>query len=144
LHRTPHLGSDVESIFTCAKAVEHKVAGCIARMDRRAFLPILEIDFNRVDQTGLPDRAQRVDNVSMLQPEASGTDRRIAAMQYYFSRSGDEQIKIGHRSNYAHDPFRSSAPCELRRSILLIGGRQRLICREWVFSGGHPIRRTAI
>jgi len=30
LHRTPHLGSDVESIFTCAKAAEHVVADCIA------------------------------------------------------------------------------------------------------------------
>src|SRR5262249_34337869 len=52
LHRTPHLGSDVKSIFTCAKAVEHVAADCIARMDFRAFLPIPEIDFNRIDQEG--------------------------------------------------------------------------------------------
>jgi hypothetical protein len=31
--------------FTCANAVEHVVAACIARMDRRAFLPFPEIDF---------------------------------------------------------------------------------------------------
>src|SRR5215831_4341454 len=43
LHRTPHLGSDVESIFTCAKAAEHVVAGCIARVDRGAFLPIRKL-----------------------------------------------------------------------------------------------------
>jgi hypothetical protein len=77
-------------------------------MDRRAFLPIREIDFNRIDQRGLPVRAQRVGNVSMLQPEAiisqSGTDRRIAAVQYYVSWSEDEQTKIGHRSKDAHDP----------------------------------------
>src|SRR5262249_15429808 len=80
LHRSPHLGSDVESIFACAKAVEHVVAGCIARKDRRAFLPIPEIDFDRIEQRGLPVRAQRVGNLSMFQPEdiilRSGTDRR--------------------------------------------------------------------
>jgi hypothetical protein len=66
--------------------------GCIARRDRRAFLPILEIDFNRIDQRGLPVRAERVGNVSMLQTEAiisrNGTDRRIAAVQYYVSPVG--------------------------------------------------------
>jgi hypothetical protein len=54
LHRTPHLGSDLESIFTCARSVEPVVAGYIARMDRRAFLPIPEIDFNWIEQRGLP------------------------------------------------------------------------------------------
>jgi hypothetical protein len=66
----------LESIFTGAKAVEHVVTGCIGRMD----IPIPEIDFNRIEQRGLPVRAQRVGNVSMLQPEAiilrSGIDRR--------------------------------------------------------------------
>src|SRR6516165_9966210 len=80
LLRMPHLGSDVESIFTSAKAVEHVAAGCIAHMDPHAFLPIPEIDFNRITQRGLPVRAQCVGNVSKLQPEAiisrSDTDRR--------------------------------------------------------------------
>src|SRR5262245_16550426 len=78
LHRTPKLGSDVESNFTCAKAVEHVVAHCIARIDPRALLPNSEkIDFSR--PRGLPVRAQRAANLSMLQREAivsrRGTDR---------------------------------------------------------------------
>src|SRR5262245_3885752 len=57
------------------------VADCIARMDGRAFLPIPENDFNRIEQGGPPVRAQRVANVSTLRLEAiisrSGTDRRV-------------------------------------------------------------------
>jgi hypothetical protein len=37
--------------------------------------------------------------------EVAPTDG-IAAVQYYVSWSGDEQTKIGHRSNDAHDPNR--------------------------------------
>jgi hypothetical protein len=47
---------------------------------------------------------QRVGNVSTLQPEAiisrTGPTDTILAVQYYVSRSADEETEIGHRSNY--------------------------------------------
>jgi hypothetical protein len=100
----------VESIFTRAKAVVHVVAGCIARRDRRASLPILGIDFNRIDQRGfLSERNELAMYQSFgrkLSSHVGGTERRIAAVQYYVSWSGDQQTKIGHRSNDTHDPER--------------------------------------
>ena len=112
MHRTPHLGSDVESIFTCANAVQHVVADCIARMDRRAFLPIPEIDFNRIDQGGFLSERNELPmyqcfSRKLSSHEVAPTDG-IAAVQYYVCWSGDKQTKIGHRSNDAHDPLLTS------------------------------------
>jgi hypothetical protein len=100
----------VESIFTCANAVEHIVADCIARMDRRAFPPIPEIDFNRIDQEGFLSERNELPmyqcfSRKLSSHEVAPTDR-IAAVQYYVSWSGDVQTKIGHRSNGTHDPNR--------------------------------------
>jgi hypothetical protein len=83
-----------------------------------AFLPIPEIDFNRIDpESFLSERNE----LAMYQCfswkpssyEVAPTDG-IAAVQHYVSWSGDEQSKIGHRSNDAHDPVqttRASAHC---------------------------------
>ena len=88
----PHLGSDVESIFASAKAVEHVAAGCIAHVDPHAFLPIPEIDFNRIDpESFLSERNE----LAMYQCfswkpssyEVAPTDG-IGAVQDYVSWSG--------------------------------------------------------
>jgi len=39
----------MEGVFTCAKAVEHVVASCVARVDGSALIPILAIGINRID-----------------------------------------------------------------------------------------------
>jgi hypothetical protein len=41
-----------------------------------------------------------------LSSHVGGTDRRIAAVQNYVSWSGDQQTKIGHRSNDTRHPER--------------------------------------
>src|SRR5215813_15676575 len=99
-----HLRSDSESVFTCATVV----GACSRSLHRSHGLSARSSQFrkiNRIEQRGLPIRAQRVGNVSMHQPEAiilrSGPTDGIAAVQYYVSWSEDEQIKIGHRS---YDP----------------------------------------
>jgi hypothetical protein len=94
LHRTPHLGSNVENIFNCAKAVGHVVADCIARTDRRAFLSIPEIDFNRIDQESFLSERNELPmyqcfSRTLSSHEVAPNDG-IAAVQYYVSWSGDE------------------------------------------------------
>jgi hypothetical protein len=49
----------VESILSRTKAVEHVGVGGVTRMNRRALFPIPKIDFNRIDQEGLPVRVQQ-------------------------------------------------------------------------------------
>src|SRR6266478_4320326 len=39
----------MESVLTCAKPVEHVVAGCVARVDGSALIPISAVDTNRID-----------------------------------------------------------------------------------------------
>src|SRR5215472_8410592 len=87
-------------------------------MDRCAFLPIPEIDFNRIDpESFLSERNElamyQCFSRKLSSHEVAPTDG-IAAVQHYVSWSGDEQSKIGHRSNDAHDPVqttRASAHC---------------------------------
>ena len=74
-------------------------------MDFRAFLPIPEIDFNRIDQEGFLSERNELPmyqcfSRKLSSHEAAPTDG-IAAVQYYVSWSGVEQTKIGHRS---YDP----------------------------------------
>jgi hypothetical protein len=71
-------------------------------MDRRAFLPI-----NRTDPEGfLSERNEllmyQCFSGKLSFHEVAPTDG-IGVVQYYASWSGDEQTKIGHRSNDAHD-----------------------------------------
>jgi hypothetical protein len=39
----------MESVLTCAKPVEHVVAGCVARVDGSALIPISAAGINRID-----------------------------------------------------------------------------------------------
>jgi hypothetical protein len=43
---------DMESVLTCAKPVEHVVAGCVARVDGSALIPISTVDINWTDHEG--------------------------------------------------------------------------------------------
>jgi hypothetical protein len=38
----------MESVLTCPKAVEHVVAGCVARVDGSALIPISAVGINRI------------------------------------------------------------------------------------------------
>src|ERR1700720_4495040 len=42
----------MESVLTCAKPVEHVVAGCVARVDGSALIPISTVDINWTDHEG--------------------------------------------------------------------------------------------
>src|ERR1700730_16649236 len=42
----------MESVLTCAKPVEHVVAGCVARVDGSALIPISAVDINWTDHEG--------------------------------------------------------------------------------------------
>ena len=39
----------MQSVLTCTKAVEHVVAGCVARVDGSALIPISAVGVNRID-----------------------------------------------------------------------------------------------
>ena len=96
----------MESIFACAKALEHVVAGCIARVDRRGFLSIAQIDFNRIEQSGFLLERNPLAMYQCFSRKLSShvpTDGMMA-VQYHVSPSTDAETKIGHRSNYLMTP----------------------------------------